>query len=152
MDENSDRLYTLLLQLVESMNSINSLLKEDETNLLQSDTQAIAMSNKRKQAIINEMNQCALEIQACLPRSENGLLLSLQEYIAKADHTQAAKIQALLKSLETNLSDGYQHLIRNNSVVIENLNFIREMWNKLTKLEKDTDITYEKPVNYHQNK
>jgi len=141
----NDHFHTLLSQLIDSIAQINTLLKHDEALFKLNSSNALSDNNEKKQIIIDKMQQQATALQACLPLSEQGKPLSFQRYVDQLDSSAARKINVLFDSLQAKLSEGYEHLVHNNQVVMGNLSFIKEFWDRLSSIAQANKDTYDNP-------
>jgi hypothetical protein len=148
MDAIFDNFYSKLTQLNESIAHINMLLKEDKVHFNKNDLVAISASDAKKQDLLNIMSQQALQLRNCLPDKQHGeTASSLETYLNQLQDSQAEKAASLIKQLQERIAEGYEYITGNNNIVVANLGYVKEIWDRLSGLAQDNTGTYEKPSN-----
>lgn len=131
--------------LTHSIQGINALLQEDEHFFKKNDVANIDASNAKKSALLSALQSSQQQLQSILTNHQDGKRVTLSEFIASYPvHVSKSATQAV-EELKITLMTGYQHLINNNQVIIGNLSFIKEFWDKLAQLSQGQAGIYEKP-------
>lgn len=148
MDGTFQKLYAALNELTNSISHMNYLLKEDKALFIKNDIKLINRNNSTKQQILQNLSEQAACLQSCLPVDVNsGLATTIKQYLNHLDIQQSTKMTKLLHTLSDKISDGYQMLITNNHLVNQNLEILKDVWDRLQYLTDKNKTTYDKPIN-----
>lgn len=145
MDDLNKSFVNTLTRLVLSIQQLNTLLVVDNEYFVSNDRLKINESNEKKNQILIELSETLQELDKVLIPSIDGKKPTLTEYIRKLDKDTATRANQLLTTLYDSLSNGYNHLVTNNHVVVANLGFINSIWDSLLNIAKGADGVYLKP-------
>ncbi len=145
MDDLNKSFVSTLTRLVLSIQQLNTLLVVDNEYFISNDRIKINESNEKKNQILVELSETLQELDKILIISVDGKKPTLTEYIRNLDKDSATCANQLLTTLYDSLSNGYNHLVTNNHVVVANLGFINSIWDSLLNIAKGDDSVYLKP-------
>jgi len=146
MDAAFEIFRTRLNELINTISAMNHMLKTDQSLLSKNDIQGMAASDDKKQQLLNEMSQQALQLRNSLPVKQHGeSASSLEIYLNHLNKPEAEQAAALIQTLQNKLAEGYQYLVSNNNVVTANLSYMKDIWDRLSGLAFDKNAVYEKP-------
>lgn len=131
--------------LTQAIQDINLILKEDETIFKENDIQKIDASNAKKNQILATLQSTQQTLQQLLQREQKDKPLTLTNWLESHPGNVTKIGTKAVDDLKLALMNGYQHLITNNQVIIGNLSFIKEFWDKLAQLSQKQN-TYDKPL------
>lgn len=146
MEDESLSLIRQLKGLIQTLDELNTLLKNDQVLFSQNKIAEVQLADDKKQKCLERITQALADIKKTLPNAKENLIQSLREHIQKYHVAHQSTVNDLIQLLQTKLSDGYENLIANNHVVIMNLTYLKTLWDKLLTLSPEHNTVYEKPL------
>lgn len=132
-------------RLTQSIQAINHILKEDELIFKENDVIKIDASNDKKNQLLATLQSAQQNLQQLLVDERSNQPLTLTAWVEAHPANKAKAGTKAVDELKLALMNGYQHLITNNQVIIGNLSFIKEFWDKLAQLSQKQQGIYDKP-------
>ena len=150
MDERIAPFIQALKSLIEDLSALNTLLKEDQAFFSQNDIPAVQQSDEKKQTLLMNVANQVQAIQKMMPKMQGGFIQNLRDYAQQFASHQQSTTDALIASLQTQLTQGYESLIINNKIVVMNLNYLKNIWDRIMALSPENQAAYEKPQARHE--
>jgi hypothetical protein len=146
MEDMNQIINTRLQHLLASINRINQLLLSDQSIFSKNELAEINNSNSDKEQLLMQLQKDVLDLHALIPVRADGEKPTLSQYIQSLEQSKANHLSTMLESLYQALATGYQHLMLNNDIVTENLQFMNKIWERLAHIANQETGTYEKPL------
>lgn len=131
--------------LIQSIDEVNALLKVDQQHFRDNKLEMLSQNDEQKQKCIENITVQLATLQKSLPDSREHLITGIIKHIKQFNTSQQATVEGLIKLLQSKLTEGYEHLITNNDVIIMNLNYLKKLWDNLIALSPAHHAVYEKP-------
>lgn len=150
MNQESTQLLPALKGLLGSIQAINQLLQADLNHFVHHRAKAIIENNDKKQAIIADMQQQLTQIEnirQTLHRHQPERSITMNEMIAMLPAAQAALANQCRLDIAEELKSGSNQINCNSHLIVSNLNYLHEIYRKLTQIAEKCHTTYEKPSN-----
>ncbi len=150
MEERIAAFIQALKSLIEDLTALNTLLKDDQASFSQNDMPAVQQSDEKKQTLLMNIANEVQAIQKMMPKMQGGFIQNLRDYTQQFASHQQATADALIASLQVQLTQGYESLIINNKIVVMNLNYLKNIWDRIMALSPEHQAAYEKPQARHE--
>ena len=145
MDAGYKKFSDAIQAVTQSVKKINNLLVSDRQLFKADDLTAINDSNEHKTDILNSLNEKLVTLQATLHTTPEGKKQTISAFINAYDGQDKSDLQQMMNTLHQTLSEGYQLLVANNTVVSANLEFMHDIWEKLSTITQQNSGLYQKP-------
>lgn len=135
-----------LAELIGALDELNALFKLDRQSFSENNTKALIESDGKKQLCIEAISKHLITLQTAFPESRQNIIQALRDHTKQLNHSHQSKVEAMIQSLQSKLSEGYEAVITNSHIVTMNLRYFDNLWNKLLALTPEKQGSYEKPA------
>lgn len=150
MNQETTPLVPALKGLLNSIQAINQLLQSDLNHFVHHRAKAIIENNDKKQAILTNMQQQLSHIEnmrQALLRDKPEQTFTMNEMIAMLPASEATLANQYRQHIQEELKSGSNQINCNSHLIVSNLNYLHEIYRKLTQIAEHCHTTYEKPSN-----
>ena len=146
MEENP--LHVSLKKMVAQCQEMQKLLDHDIQSFSKNDLTTVAESNKRKTAIIGQLNAVMQEINFIRMKYDASSVNDIIEKVTlRTDTKLREQMQGTLQTLKNELSKAYKSLLTNSNIVFTNMQQLKDIWDQLLLCSNEMSCVYDQSGN-----